>query len=254
MQSAETLADFRGQTDALSLELAAIDAEDRRNEALDDMAGCGFVWAVALSFPLWGIIVCFACYLVGAVWPMEWLDDDIANLRADWAAGYSTAEIGRRRGFSKNAVVGKAHRLDLPARPSPIRPADPSRPSSAEYQRQRRARQHFVRGPTLPVPPSVHGGNIPTVPLYAQTPRQRAQTKPPVAGVPRPVPAPYVAPVYGRVVDCCWPEGEPGTKTFRFCEASSVPGKPYCLDHCKTAYRPVHDRREDGERAADAAD
>jgi GcrA cell cycle regulator len=52
---------------------------------------------------------------------MEWNDDTIGRLRALWAEGLSTAEIGRRMGVSKNAVVGKAHRLNLAARPSPIR-------------------------------------------------------------------------------------------------------------------------------------
>ena len=52
---------------------------------------------------------------------MEWNEETIARLRALWAEGLSTAEIGRRMGISKNAVVGKAHRLNLPARASPIR-------------------------------------------------------------------------------------------------------------------------------------
>lgn len=49
-----------------------------------------------------------------------WDDDNIATLRRLWAEGLSAAEIGRRIGVSKNAVVGKAHRLRLPARPSPL--------------------------------------------------------------------------------------------------------------------------------------
>ena len=52
---------------------------------------------------------------------MDWTTEAIDQLRAFWAEGHSTAEIGRRMGISKNAVVGKAHRLNLPARPSPIR-------------------------------------------------------------------------------------------------------------------------------------
>ena len=52
---------------------------------------------------------------------MEWNESSIAKLRALWAEGLSTAEIGRRMGVQKNAVVGKAHRLNLPSRPSPIR-------------------------------------------------------------------------------------------------------------------------------------
>src|SRR5579872_4291029 len=52
---------------------------------------------------------------------MEWAEETIIRLRALWDEGLSTAEIGRRLGVTKNAVVGKSHRLDLPARPSPIR-------------------------------------------------------------------------------------------------------------------------------------
>ncbi len=52
---------------------------------------------------------------------MDWTHEAIERLRALWAEGHSTAEIGRRMGVSKNAVVGKAHRLNLSARPSPIR-------------------------------------------------------------------------------------------------------------------------------------
>lgn len=52
---------------------------------------------------------------------MTWTPELIAQLKDLWEKGESTAEIGRRLGISKNAVVGKAHRLALPSRPSPIR-------------------------------------------------------------------------------------------------------------------------------------
>lgn len=52
--------------------------------------------------------------------PGEWSDEMIERLRNLWLEGYPTVEIGRRLGVSKNAVVGKAHRLDLPRRGSPI--------------------------------------------------------------------------------------------------------------------------------------
>ncbi|QCE32664.1 GcrA cell cycle regulator [Acetobacteraceae bacterium] len=52
---------------------------------------------------------------------MEWTDEVIERLKTLWAEGHSTAEIGRRLGTTKNAVVGKAHRLKLPTRPSPIK-------------------------------------------------------------------------------------------------------------------------------------
>ncbi len=52
---------------------------------------------------------------------MDWTEETISRLRGLWQEGLSTAEIGRRMSITKNAVVGKAHRLTLPARPSPIR-------------------------------------------------------------------------------------------------------------------------------------
>ena len=52
---------------------------------------------------------------------MDWTEEAIFRLRGLWQEGLSTAEIGRRMSITKNAVVGKAHRLILPPRPSPIR-------------------------------------------------------------------------------------------------------------------------------------
>ncbi len=75
---------------------------------------------------------------------MDWNADAIARLKSLWTEGLSTAEIGRRLNISKNAVVGKAHRLALVARPSPIR-RDPNAPP--------RPRQSIIRrmhGATLP--------------------------------------------------------------------------------------------------------
>ena len=61
-----------------------------------------------------------------------WTTEQDARLAEHWAAGLSTAEIGRAMAISKNAVIGRAHRLRLPSRPSPIKsPRAASRPSLA---------------------------------------------------------------------------------------------------------------------------
>jgi GcrA cell cycle regulator len=52
-----------------------------------------------------------------------WSDDAVSCLRSLWDDGHSTSDIGRRLGVSKNAVIGKARRLKLSRRPSPIRSA-----------------------------------------------------------------------------------------------------------------------------------
>ena len=49
----------------------------------------------------------------------------------------------------------------------------------------------------------------------------------------------------GRNATCCWPIGEPGTKSFRFCESDAANGKPYCGEHAQLAYVKVRDRRDE---------
>jgi GcrA cell cycle regulator len=184
---------------------------------------------------------------------MEWTDEIIARLRELWDEGHSTAEIGRRLGFSKNAVVGKAHRLDLPARPSPIRretveaaAAPRSEPVTTlpplPSDTQPLAPPMPVTAPVVaePVPPPVAATPVmpPVLPPRPATPRPAPVTVPPrmQAVTPRP---------YARIVTCCWPIGEPGTRSFHFCDDPSEPGKPYCSEHAKLAYVKVRDRRED---------
>jgi GcrA cell cycle regulator len=146
---------------------------------------------------------------------MEWTDETIAKLRALWDEGLSTAEIGRRLNISKNAVVGKAHRLNLPARPSPIR------------------RTEGEAAPK-PVPPKrTQGPTLPPLAASIATPVAPVRT---LMAAPKPV---------QRATPCCWPIGEPGKPSFHFCTAAATPGKPYCEEHAAIAYVRVRDKRED---------
>jgi GcrA cell cycle regulator len=154
---------------------------------------------------------------------MDWNEETIARIRALWAEGLSTAEIGRRMGITKNAVVGKAHRLNLPARPSPIRRVAGEKPVA------RRSAPKRVVGPTLAALHSVGRQPVPS------PPRQPVVLRP-VPQQPRPV---------GRVSACCWPLGEPGTPDFRFCGDPTVPAKPYCEEHVAVAYVRVRERNTD---------
>jgi GcrA cell cycle regulator len=184
---------------------------------------------------------------------MVWDEETIRNLKDLWTQGLSTAEIGRRLGVSKNAIVGKAHRLDLDARPSPIRrdvaKSQPERQSSPR-----------MGGPTLP--PLASAVYPQALPVVGAAPRLHTVVAPPppprpvAVAPPAPRPAPQPAPV--RTVmqsspvqprrsapSCCWPIGEPGTKSFRFCDDTSVAGKPYCDEHARLAYVRIRDRKED---------
>ncbi len=76
---------------------------------------------------------------------MAWTEDQIDQLKELWGEGLSTSEIGRKLGVTKNAVVGKAHRLGLPPRPSPIKRAvGVKRPARSKVMAVKSA----SRGPT----------------------------------------------------------------------------------------------------------
>jgi GcrA cell cycle regulator len=155
-----------------------------------------------------------------------WTDVAQARLRDLWDEGLSTAEIGRRLHISKNSVIGKAHRLDLPKRPSPIRYSD---------------------GPQPPRVPATRPSPSPVEPPKPDclSPASSAHDAKPEAGTTTPIPtrkiplvtttAPAPIPSY-RVTECCWPIGDPGTPDFRFCDAPALPGKPYCVTHARLAY------------------
>jgi len=173
---------------------------------------------------------------------MEWTEELIIHLRALWDEGRSTAEIGRVIGMSKNAVVGKAHRLNLPPRPSPIR-----REPGAQVSRPR----PIARGPTLPPLPAIRperGAELP-VPRPSHSLKlplaRQASADGSVSATVASVPEPESRPARGREIPCCWPLGEPGKAGFRFCGAVAAPGKPYCAAHAQLAYVRVRDRRED---------
>jgi GcrA cell cycle regulator len=142
---------------------------------------------------------------------MTWTDERVAELMRLWEAGRSASEIGRLLGVSKNSVVGKAHRMKLKARPSPIK-----RGSAPQVRR--------VAVASMPKPVM----QAPAAPKPAES---RVATAAPAR---RPVRA--VARSNGKGPNCLWPIGDPGDQDFHFCGAPAVAGKPYCDEHCARAY------------------
>jgi GcrA cell cycle regulator len=133
---------------------------------------------------------------------MDWSAEAIEQLRALWAEGHSTAEIGRRMGISKNAVVGKAHRLHLPARPSPI---------------------HREGAPAVAAAPASEAPRPVASPAPAPRPVAPVRVAPPPAAATRAAPPAVVRPFQrSSARSCCWPIGEPGTPEFRFCTSEAM--------------------------------
>lgn len=170
---------------------------------------------------------------------MDWTSEAIERLRVLWSEGHSTAEIGRRMGVSKNSVVGKAHRLQLSPRPSPIR-RDPAavRPVAAGRRPTLPPLRVVAATPPQPAPAMVQPRPEPRPVRLAEARMAEA----PVAAKPASILRPFAR---AAARSCCWPIGEPGTPGFRFCTADALNSKPYCAEHAAVAYVRVKDRRED---------
>ena len=123
-----------------------------------------------------------------------WTDERLEELKKLWAQGLSISQIGEALGVSRNAIAGKAHRMGLPKRPSPI-----SKPKAEKPK----------------IEPVVEEQDLPLRLELRQLVWSRSK--------------------------CCWPTGDPKKNGFVFCGDTVVPGKPYCLPHCKEAYTTSRD-------------
>lgn len=167
------------------------------------------------------------------LWDTDWTEQKIGQLRADWAEGYSTPEIGRRLGVSKNAVIGKARRIGLPARKSPI-----LQTNDGDHVRTGRPRSHKAK-PKSELPVQVAAATLaPLVALVPSLPEPPKMPDRPVAS-----PAAILRFVSGNVAShqypperkCCWPLGELRTPEFRFCGDPVTRPNPYCDEHWRLA-------------------
>ncbi len=170
---------------------------------------------------------------------MEWTEQRIEILRKLWGQGQTASQIAAiLGGITRNAVIGKAHRLGLTGRPSPIK-----REAGASPQPRRRAAAAPTRRmPGAGQPGGLHGQPLPqphassVMPQHArvQTPNGPAARETPVAP-PVAKPAPRVSAQAGSKT-CSWPMGDPKQPGFHFCGEPAELGKPYCHQHCHVAY------------------
>ncbi len=161
---------------------------------------------------------------------MEWSSERIEQLRSLWHDGLSASQIAAQLGgITRNAVIGKAHRLGLTGRPSPIK----NRPAGV-VRRQTAARPRPERRP--PAPRVTH-----TV-VSAQPRPQRVEPLPPAEL--EDMPGATILTLTDRI--CKWPIGDPRDADFHFCGRASAEGLPYCADHARRAYQPP--ARRSGER------
>lgn len=153
---------------------------------------------------------------------MSWTPELIKELKKLWKKGLTTGEIGRVIGMSKNAVVGKAHRLGLESRPSPIKREET--PKKEKVSR-------LVKKETKPAPKKEQ-------PIAVETAEPVKTVKKTKSGKNKGVKLVDLKPT-----SCRWPEGDPKDPDFHFCGKEAVPGKSYCEEHCAVAYSGVFKAR-----------
>jgi len=167
-----------------------------------------------------------------------WTDERVELLKKLWTDGLSASQIAAELGnVTRNAVIGKVHRLGLSGRAKDVKPA-------ASSPRIRKV----TRAPSAPAPiaPQPHSNVV-----LAPIPLQSEQDVPDVAAE-----EDVAIPMSERVTImdlresmCRWPMGDPTKPEFRFCGARSITGLPYCTHHARIAYQPVADRKRERKLA-----
>ncbi len=147
---------------------------------------------------------------------MAWTDEMIDGLRKMWKQGLTTNEIAKQLGVSKNSIVGKVHRLNLTARPSPIKKKEDASPDSQKTAQESTDTKTVVKKITI-----------------------------------NPVEIKTTMPAAGKDSGCLkltdldnhtcrWPMGDPRDDNFCFCGKKVRSGQTYCEEHSAIAYvKPV---------------
>jgi GcrA cell cycle regulator len=171
---------------------------------------------------------------------MAWTDEIVEQLKQHWMDGKSASQIAGLlgNGLTRNAIIGKVHRLGLAGRPKT--------PSSVASRPRRIAPppSHRIAGPRLGAPARITRGAT----ALAIAPEALSEIEQPEFES-------VVVPMSLRVTIvelkesmCRWPLGDPATSEFRYCGSPTASG-PYCAYHGGLAYQPAQERRRDRDRA-----
>ncbi len=170
---------------------------------------------------------------------MGWTDERVETLKKLWLDGLSASQIAKHLGgVTRNAVIGKVHRLGLSGR------AAPSQPAGTVFKAPRPA-----RAPATVIPVARRAAPAPE-PVVVQA-----------AAPPEPAPVPEVQPQTQAITlpergsatvltlgarMCKWPIGDPSSDEFTFCGRRSSEDGPYCAEHARVAYQPHQTKKKAG--------
>ena len=185
---------------------------------------------------------------------MSWTDERVEKLKELWAEGMSASQIAKSLGgVTRNAVIGKVHRLGLSNRGTgggqPAEEAKPAKPAKAS--RAKAAPETKAAEPAAEEPKPAPAAVVRTPPVI------RDATQPRAPGLPTPEEQAARATLaeiekMAKKLDllsltertCKWPIGDPTEERFHFCGLPSVAGKPYCEHHVAVAFQPMSTRRD----------
>lgn len=164
---------------------------------------------------------------------MTWTEERVESLKKLWSEGLSASQIAAELGgITRNAVIGKVHRLGLSGRAK-----SPS--ASAPRPRKARAHAHSHTQMMRVSRPTIRGN---TALAHAYDFEQE----------PEPELVDNIIPLGQRRTilelteeTCRWPIGDPGSTEFFFCGGHAGTGAPYCTYHSRVAYQPAGDRRRE---------
>jgi len=204
---------------------------------------------------------------------MSWTDERIATLKKMWEGGSTASQIAEELGgVSRNAVIGKAHRLGLKSRPSPVKANEKKKAAkkAAPKAAAKKAAPKAAAKPAAKPAPKREAAAKPAAPASSATPSQPLPNPTPdlpkivsvgPGGFLRQGPGDQQAPIppapprrlvpakpSPEIADktslldlsekvCRWPMGHPGEPDFHFCGEPVNPGFPYCVEHCGRAYQ-----------------
>lgn len=177
---------------------------------------------------------------------MNWTDERVEKLKKLWSEGLSASQIAAQLGgVSRNAVIGKVHRLNLPGRAkaggNSATARTPKRPAVAP-----RAPNYPSRVPTRSIATRQQGATL--LKEEVETDAVEQVKFRPASNVVVPL-SRHLGLTELTDRTCKWPVGDPLKEDFHFCGCESPDSSPYCGYHAKLAYQPVHERRKTAARA-----
>jgi GcrA cell cycle regulator len=194
---------------------------------------------------------------------MSWTDERVELLKKMWTEGQSASQIAKELGgVTRNAVIGKVHRLGLSNRTAA--PAGAAAPASAKPEPRAKAEPRAAKPQSRTAPRPVPDAANDAAPVAEEsvTPITRKPIVPAGQPLPPQPSANEISPeALARVSEvekkakklslmeltertCKWPVGDPATQDFWFCGLPVQQGKPYCEAHVSVAFQPMSSRRD----------